>query len=229
MVVNYDSADATGQNSGINIQGSGSTAVSGVRIFKSYPTIALDALPNGITDGRLIRFKVTANAAGNVGITQFKFSIATTSVVVSAIKMYGFTDAAYSQGISGVGSGGLVNTTDAVPTATAFTITPTGATNSTIQVPAGQTYYFQVQGTVSGTGTSFNAATTLLGDSAYPSLASTPANSAFVTGSAALTSDNNLVWSPNATTTAVAADNDWTNGYGLPGLPSSGIIQNRTQ
>ena len=223
VVVNYDSADATGQNSGTNIQGTGSTAVSGVRIFKSYPTIALDTLPNGISDGRLIRFKVTANAAGPVGITQFKFSIATTSVTVSAIKMYGFTDAAYSQGISGVGSGGLVNTTDAVPTATAFTITPTGSTNSYIQVPAGQTYYFQVQGTVSGSGTSYNAATTLLGDAAYPSLAaSTYMSNSTISGA-------NLIWSPNATTTAVAADNDWTNGYGLAGLPSSGIIQNRTQ
>ena len=116
-----------------------------------------------------------------------------------------------------------MNTTDAVPTATAFTITPTGSTNSYIQVPAGQTYYFQVQGTVSGSGTSYNAATTLLGDAAYPSLAaSTYMSNSTISGA-------NLIWSPNATTTAVAADNDWTNGYGLAGLPSSGIIQNRTQ
>mgnify|MGYP001569955255 CR=1 FL=1 len=114
-----------------------------------------------------------------------------------------------------MGNGGLLNSSSVNPTATAFTITP----SSFIQVPAGATYYFEVRATVAGSTSTYNVATTLLGDTAYP------------TGgmSNSSVSGANLVWSPNATTTASATDNDWTNGFGLQGLPSSGVVQNRTQ
>lgn len=222
VVINYNSADATGQSSGTNIQGSGSTSVTGVRTFKTYPTVALDTLPtNGVADGRLMRFKVTANSAGSLGIAQFKFTIATSTITsVTAINMYGYTDSSYSQPISGVGTGGLVNSSAQSAPTGSFTITP----SSFIQVPAGQTYYFQVQGTVAGVQTGSSVSTTLVGDTAYPSLAA----STYMAASTALTSGSNLVWSPNATTTAVAASNDWTNSYGVPGLPGSGIISTRS-
>ncbi len=218
VIVNYNSADTTGQSSGTNVQGSGSTSVSGVRTFKTFPTISLDTLPtSGVADGRLIHFKVTANSAGPVGIAQFNFSIATSTITsVTAINMYGFTGSDYSQPISGVGTGGLVNAAaQSAPTGT-FTITP----SSFIQVPAGSTYYFEVRGTVAGVQTGSSVSTTLLGDSAYPSLASFMSNSTI--------SGSNLIWSPNATSTAVAASNDWTNGYGLAGLPGSGIVSTRS-
>ena len=218
IVVNYNSADATGASSGLNIQGSGSTAVAGVRIFKTYPVLALDTLPtNGVADGRLIHFKVTANAAGPVGITQFKFTIATSTITsVTAINSYGYTDLSYSQPISGVGTGGLVNASAQTAHTGTFTITP----SSIIQVPANTTYYFEVRGTVAGVQTGSSVSTTLLGDTAYPAVSAFMSNSTISTA--------NLIWSPNATTTAVAADNDWTNGYGLPGLPGSGIVSTRS-
>ena len=220
VVVNYNSADATGVASGLNIQGSGSTAVAGVRTFKTYPVIALDTLPtNGVADGRLIHFKVTANAAGPVGIALMKFTIATSTITsVTAINAYGYTDASYSQPISGVGTGGLVNDTAQSAHTGTFTITP----SSIIQVPAGTTYYFEVRGTVAGVQTGSSVSTTFLGNAAYPSLAAlTYMSNSTITG-------GNFIWSPNATTTAVAADNDWTNGYGLPGLPGSGIVATRS-
>jgi hypothetical protein len=46
--------------------------------------------------------------------------------------------------------------------------------------------------------------------------------------SSALTTANNIVWSPNATTTSLGTHIDWTNSYGAPGLPSSGLIQTRS-
>ena len=36
-------------------------------------------------------------------------------------------------------------------------------------------------------------------------------------------SNNDFIWSPNATGTAVVADQDWTNGYGVSGLPTSNM------
>jgi hypothetical protein len=41
---------------------------------------------------------------------------------------------------------------------------------------------------------------------------------------------SNFVWTPNATTTAATTTgNDWTNGYGVSGLPSGGLFQTRSQ
>ena len=57
-------------------------------------------------------------------------------------------------------------------------------------------------------------------NSSYPSLAANMGTSAAV-----VTASANLVWSPNATTTSVAGHVDWTNGYGVSGLPSSGLIR----
>ena len=229
VVINYNSADTTGQSSGINVQGSGSTSVSGVRIFNTYPTIALDTLPtNGVADGRLLHFKVTANSSGNVGIAQFKFTIATSSLTaggqVHAINMYGYTDSGYSQPISGVGTGGLVNSTAQEAPSNAFTITP----SSYVQVPAGQTYYFEVRAIVAGVQTGSSVSTTLLGDSSYLSLDSSPVASAFMTDATTASAAKNFIWSPNATSTAVTASNDWTDGYGLVGLPGSGIVSTRS-
>jgi hypothetical protein len=154
-----------------------------------------------------------------VGLAKFNFAIATTSVGVSAINMYGYTDAAYSTPISGVGTGGLVNTATVATNGpgTAFTIYPTASTIGAIEVPAGQTYYFEVRATVAGIGTSYNAATTLLGDATFAGMSATTTLAA-----------NNFIWSPNATTTSVTTVTDWTDGAAIVGLPSSGLVQNRT-
>jgi hypothetical protein len=35
--------------------------------------------------------------------------------------------------------------------------------------------------------------------------------------------NNDFIWSPNATGTSNVSSNDWTNGYGLVGLPASNM------
>jgi hypothetical protein len=100
----------------------------------------------------------------------------------------------------------------------------TGAATTTVQVPAGSTYYFEVRGTVAGSGTSYSVTTTLNGDNAYPSLSASMASVATVDAGSA----RSFIWSPNSTTTAAVANDDWTNGYGLMGLPASGLIQTRS-
>mgnify|MGYP001563713570 CR=1 FL=1 len=211
----------TGVSSGTTINAIGSTAVSGIRLFKSFPTVALDTLSGtGMADGKLMRFKVTANANGGVGLDQFKFTIATSSGVgVTNINLFGYTNDSYSTGISGFTSGQIQSANLAALTSAAVTIDP----SAVISIPAGTTYYFELRGTVAGVATGSSVTTTLLGDSAYPSLATNMGTSAAV-----VSTGGNLVWSPNATTTSLSTHKDWTNGYGVVGLPSSGLIQSRS-
>jgi hypothetical protein len=79
--------EGTGAGSGstINLATSGSsasTAVSGVRVFKSFPTFAKLSVPtNTLNNGeqKLLRFSVSANSAGDVGIYKFTVRVATTT------------------------------------------------------------------------------------------------------------------------------------------------------
>jgi hypothetical protein len=193
-------------------------------LFKSFPTLALDTLGStGLADGRLIRYKVTANANGSIGISSMKFSVATTSATVTNVALYAFTDASYSSPVSGQGVSGQIGSTQAtIPTAAAFAISPT---TNPVQVSAGATLYFELRASISGVTTGSSAVTTLLGDSAYPTSLTSGFN---VATSSSLTAGNNFVWSGNATSTSATADIDFSNGASLPGFPSSGLIQTRS-
>lgn len=207
----------TGVGSGLTVDATGSTTVSGVRLFKSFPVFAKESLTSsGIADGELMKFKVTANTNGGIGFNQFKFTIASSTITgVTNVNLFGYTDANYSSPISGFVSGQISTSNVAPGTGGAVTITP----SAVINVPAGATYYFKLTGTVAGVTTGSSVTTTLLGDAATTAVA----NSATV-----VAVPSNLVWSPNATTTSAAAHADWVNGYGVSGLPSSGLIQTRS-
>jgi len=232
VAIDFNSADTTGTqgtgaSSGTTINATGSTASSGIRLFKSFPTFALGTVGStGVADGKLMRFTVTANANGGVGLNQFKFALATTSATVTNINLFGYTDSGYSAPISGFSSG-QISAANVSPTATAFTITP----SAVINVPAGTTYYFEARGTVTASQTTYSVTTTLNGDSAYyPAITTYAAGGTGMASTSAIvvTAGANVVWSPNATTTSAAAHSDWTSGYGVPGLPSSGLIQTRS-
>ncbi len=247
LAIDYLNSEGSGLQSGTTIQtgsGAGSTAVAGVRIMKSLPTIAADNSglgSTGIADGRLMRFKVTADAGGPIGLAEFNFKFATTTATLSNVNIYGYTDANYSQPISGVQTAGMIGTTNGLGTnwvslSTVIEFTAfNGTASTTVQVPAGQSRYFEVRGSVAGSASGASITTTLMG------------NTAFVTGGASVNSVNPLVvapaaaaaggattlgtdfvWSPNSTTTAARADNDWTGGYGVSGLPSNGLINTRS-
>ena len=62
-------AEGTGASSGTTIQTGATAGVAGVRIFNTFPTLGQDSLSGtGVADGKLLRFKVTANSAGPVGL-----------------------------------------------------------------------------------------------------------------------------------------------------------------
>jgi hypothetical protein len=220
LTVNFSGAKATGNNSGLTIYATGSTSVAGVRLERTYPTVALVSLGStGAADGKLIRFSVTANAAGSVGVEQFAFSIASsTGVTVNNILLYAYTDSGFSTPVSSAASGQLNST---ATTASASTkITTDNVTGGVLQIPAGQTYYFELRASVAGVQTGSSITTTLLGDS----------SSAYIRGTAAaLNSARNFVWTPNSTTTTPTTGVDFTSGYGIPGLPAAGLSQTRNQ
>lgn len=231
--VDVTNAEGNGSSSGSTLQVGGVTAgTAGVRMFKSFPTVAQDTLAStGVADGKLMRFKVTANSAGAVGLFNLNFTVATSSFAtgggVSAVKVMVYSDASYSLPVSGTygAATGQFGST-ATPDANAPTLNFTATTNA-LQIPAGVTYYFQVEATVASTQTGTSVTTTLNGDAAY--LTTGVGTYQVATTTAALADSNNdFIWSGNATGTAVFSANDWANGYGILGLPSGGFSQTRS-
>jgi hypothetical protein len=177
--VDFLGAESTGSQSGTTIWGTGSTAFDGVRLMKSFPTVAIGSLPAGaVSDGRLIRFTVTADASGPINLAKFVVQVGTSSATVASVNAFGYTDSAYSQPIGGVNTSGqfmTANQTAGGSSATAamkVVLAPqtSAGASTTIQVPAGSTRYFEVRGTVTAASgaTNYSVVTTLLGDSAYP-------------------------------------------------------------
>jgi len=231
--VDSTGTQGTGASSGATLNATGSSSSSGVRLFSSFPTIALGSglSANGVTDGKLTRFTVTANSKGGISLNQFKFTLATTSAIVSAVNLFGYTEGTYSSGISGFVSGQIASSAYTPTGSSPMSVVITPA--SIINIPAGTTYYFELRGTVTGSGTAYSVNTTLVGDSVYTA-GFTPSYSAGGTGlmatsSTHVLSSNSFVWSPNSTTTSLATHVDWTNGYGVLGLPTSGLSFNRAQ
>ena len=236
IAIDFNSADSTGTQgtgalSGNTLNATGSTAVSGVRLFRSFPTLAKLAAPTTTLNNgeqKLLRFSVTANAAGDVGLQKFTLRIATTTATVSSINVRAYTDSAFSTPVSGLTSDGSMLATSLTGGTWASSATDleifaqtSAAASTTVQVPAGQVRYFEVVGTIAGATTGASVQTQLQGDAAYPQLASFMGTSLQINNDAG--SNNDFIWSPNATSTSVYDSNDWTNGYGLVGLPASNM------
>jgi hypothetical protein len=169
--------------------GSTTLATSTLTIgLRSIPVVELDtSLPSAdVTDGRLMRFKVRAGTTGSVAVEQFGFSVAATAVDVSAINLYSFKDASYSVPIdSASSSAGLLNTVNtADPVTPSFTIVP----DTLVEVPPGQTYYFELDGTVTPNDSNYSVETFFVGDRSIVGLSTVDT----------LASTSNFIWSPMA-------------------------------
>lgn len=148
-------------------------------------------------------------------------------------------------------SAGAVGSAYASTTEVVFFFTPSAnvaSTTEAIVVPAGQTVYFELVGDILnvGSGTGNNIQVSLLGDAARP-VREAGATTAGIGGlgfigfmdggkgylgtAAAIASqsaNNDFVWSPMSTSTNVIATSspDWTNGFLVPGLPSTNMSAN---
>lgn len=222
--VNYDN-DTLASTKGVGVA-SGSdaahtttadTAVTGVLTFKSFPTVARIALPasnnlvNGTTD--LFRFSVRADAAGDVSLYKINFTSTGTGVTYTAstARVIAYSDAAFSSPISGFTSGELI-APGSITSGTAFD----AVFSSVVTIPAGATYYFKVVSDIGGVDAAGDSVSTKLSGDAAPAFALVePA--ATVDGDA----NDDFIWSGNSFGTAVAATDDWYNGFSVVGLPAT--------
>lgn len=211
---------ATGQN----LNFTGQTHSSVVRVFRSFPVIKQIPLPaTGMDDGQLIAWSVTANSTGPVGLG--KVSIALDGFGVSDVNVivYAYTDPSFSQPVSGVGSDGALVPTQLVSmvgTNHRAEVYPQSVSGirTPLEIPAGTTRYFLARG---GFGNKANASitATLLTEEGDRNIGTfsqidTPLRGFFI-------------WSPNSLTTTSHADSDWVNSYGLQGLFPNGFSQTR--
>lgn len=206
---------STGNVAQIN---TGNLDTAGVRVMKSYPLVSLDTLPStGVADGRLMRFKIQSSPYGQVSIGKIKGYIQGISGgSVSNIKLYGFTDSSYSSPVPGFGADG---------TLASYTSQDGFIFASPLVVPTGGTRYFEIRGSVQiANNSSLVVVTKIDGDGNFPGAdGSLLPFSSFIGGA-----DAGFVWSPNSFSNSTFNDHDWTNGYGVQGLPSSGLTQTRS-
>jgi hypothetical protein len=219
------SAEGVGLSSGSTLAIGATGSVNGAQLFKSYPTLAaVSGAAAGIAGQNvtLKRFTVTSNAAGSIGINKITISVATSSANATNLRLYAYTDAGYSAGVSNQGSGtGLVDTECATGCASN---NPSLAFDASSPIQVSGTVYFALIGDVTQTGSNSNGTVfaTVKGDATDPGVGPSPAYIATTTAAAGLVSSN-FVWSGNSSTTAATTNNDWWNGYFVAGLPSTGI------
>lgn len=217
LKVNYDGNNVTGTNgtyavgvsSGQNIQPtSASTAVNGVTIYKSYPTFTYSTVGGVAINGNqsLLTLTVSADSRGDVTINKLTFAISTSTATLTSPTFTG-------------PNGSVASTTLTLsPDGTSLSIFFDSASNtSDAVVAAGTSKSYILRGTIALTGTNNTGAVTvaLKGDTAIAGM-----------GTVASLGTNNIIWSPQSTTTTSVISNDWTNGYGLGGcFATSGLGQ----
>jgi len=194
--IDYQNGQGLGMTSGLPIFSVGSTAVAGVRVLKSFPAtvtnLSSSLTAGGLVDGRLMRFSITADTSGPIGLTQLFVNVAPTGAQVSNVNIYGYEDSGFSTPISGVTSSGALRSTDECPTGCTSNntanigITTSGGTPTAIQIPAGATRYFEVRGSVTGIQTGALVTSRLVGDGVF----SGPASATSFVGK-----DAHFIWS----------------------------------
>ena len=236
IAIDYDGADSTGTQGGdsagntINTSSTGDTASNGARVHKSYPMVTKLAVPSSTLNNgtmSIYRFKVSGNSTGNVGLYKVTLQVSTSTASVTNLNVYAYTDSAFSSPISGVNTGGklmqsdiagIVNSTDV------NVVFDNAGTATAIQIPANGSRYFDVVATVAGTATGATVSTQMQGDAAYPSIAACSTTSCMLSaGGVDGDTNDDFIWSDNATTTAGVNTNDFTNGYGLPGFSTTNM------
>src|SRR3989344_32508 len=209
-----------GDSSGSSIQlGSSGEQSAGVRVFRTVPTVARITPPSSAliaqTGVTLYQFSIKADAANDLSIYQVtpvigvsSPSSANGSVSVSNLKIYAYTDSSFSSGVPGFTDGQVAAISTVSNGRNAVVL------SSPLTIPKGQTYYFNIRADVTQTpgnaGSSGSVTTNLAGDTSYAADTATQISS------------SSFVWSPNDLNMSAPSDRDWTNGFGVSGLPSGG-------
>ena len=216
--------------------------------MKYYPSFSLIAL-NTSSETTLLagetqvlyKFKVTANQ-GDVLLGKFSFRVSSSTLAATTTnyQIYAYSDA-FSSVDSQINSAGTVNGA-VCPNRGTVEIRPDtgcGTATSSFKIPSGESRWFKLVGQISSVaanGTTETLTIQMEGDAAFPiahqgleedgEMSRYGINATIGVESAG---NNDFIWSPTSTTSAGSADtaylsrNDWTNGYGIPGLPGTNM------
>jgi len=221
--------EATGMSSGAKIANfSVTTAQLYAYIYRSVPTVSAQDLPSGkLGNGvmTLAKFRVAADAKGDIDLYKFTFRISTTVASVSYFELHDVTSGGdvtlYASSTIGWN---LINTSDidVVLLASPGTYGSSAVTPRTVQASSYRD--FVLKGTISGSNTSASVTTNLLGDTSPRQIRGTfMTTAALVDAGTIPTADNNFIWSDWSKPSHTTGTSDWTNGYLVSGLPSSGL------
>ena len=98
---------------------------------------------------------------------------------------------------------------------------------TTYKIPAGEDRWFVLRATIATVEAAAGTETLTVqldGDAAFPARAIPPNTVMHNATTTDADTNDDFIWSPNSTTTSNArADLDFTNGYGLVGLPSTNM------
>ena len=210
VAVNVAAGNALGKGSASNavIASLGSMAGSTHYAFRSVPTVAKGTLSsNVLTDGtlELYRWTVSADAAGDIGLGNFTFNVATSGVTVTNFYVTDETDDTQLND--------TVVTTQS-PTIE-ITFNPGGGGIVERQISASATRTYVLKGTVTGSSSGDSVQVSLDGDSA--ALSATTETLA----SARADAQDDFIWTDRTATSHATTTADWISGYRVKGLPSS--------
>ena len=210
VAVNVAAGNALGKGSASNavIASLGSMAGSTHYAFRSVPTVAKGTLSsNVLTDGtlELYRWTVSADAAGDIGLGNFTFNVATSGVTVTNFYVTDETDDTQLND--------TVVTTQS-PTIE-ITFNPGGGGIVERQISAGATHTYVLKGTVTGSSSGDSVQVSLAGDSA--ALSATTETLADARADA----QDDFIWTDRTATSHATTTADWISGYRVKGLPSS--------
>jgi hypothetical protein len=221
VAVDYLGARGTGAESGATVWATGSSASNGVRVMKSYPIITYDTTSGSASGGDsvVLSFKVQASpTGGEIMLNKLSFAVSSTTVKADRFELLGPT--------ANVSSTTAMVNPSATATSTIIGYFDSATNIDDRRIPAGETktYTIWVRNlSLNGTNSTGSLTLSLKADTAYPSLTAGqfmgPTATSGITG-------QNIIWSPQSTTTPVnASTNDWTNGYGLGGCFGTNLGQ----
>lgn len=235
-------ADVIGQgtvsSTAATARGAAITNFASFYLYKSKPTVSIESIASSSlvsgTGVELFRYKITADAAGDIGYYKASFLITTTTATVTAFELfeydtagtetnlcYGATKNAtpfYVSSTGGAGASALVEAT--------FDTSGTSGDTEYRVIPAGSYRTYKLRGSVTA-GTTGSIATSLLGDGAAVTTTTYPADAGSTDGSTGIDAADNenedFIWSDlwYSTTSTATRTSQWTNGYLVTGLIST--------
>ncbi len=216
--VGTDGNYARGADSQTDIS-SGTTSdvtTNGLRIFRTVPTIAVTSTGGSLAPGAdLYTFTVNNPNSRDVVFQKFTFSVATTGGAVTGFTLYGDGVAANAVADEAAGATGSQVVESIIDATSQAKIVPPNSS---------KIYTLRAATVVDTASVAETINIALVADTSYPSCASLMCTVTEVEAGSAAT--DNIVWSPFSTTTPIATsategNQDWTNGYGLPGFPAN--------